>query len=93
MHTSCSSRQSTFLPQAIGVLLAIDGVAYLAYGCMDMLAPGFAAHLVPWINLPSLSGEGSLCLWLLIAGVDTRRWQEQAHAALRMRIAQVHEPA
>ena len=27
---------STFLPRAIGVLLAIDGLAYLAYGCADL---------------------------------------------------------
>jgi hypothetical protein len=40
--------RSTFLPEAIGVLLAIEGLAYLAYAFADLLAPGFAAHLVPW---------------------------------------------
>jgi hypothetical protein len=84
---------STFLPRAIGVLLAIDGLAYLAYGCADLLAPGFTAHLVPWINLPSLLGEGSLCLWLIVVGVDAGRWQEQASAAIRMRCAHVTELA
>jgi len=76
--------RSTFLPRAIGVLMAIDGVAYLIYGFADILAPGFAAQLVPWIQLPALFGEGSLCLWLLLVGVDVERWKQQASAAIRM---------
>lgn len=70
--------KSTFLPRAIGVLLATDTLAYLVNGLTTVLAPGVAAHLVPWIGLPTIFGEGSLCLWLLIAGVNTRRWTEQA---------------
>jgi hypothetical protein len=38
--------KSTFMPRAIGFLLAIDGVAYLVYGFADLLSPEFAAHLV-----------------------------------------------
>jgi hypothetical protein len=74
--------RSRFLPGAIGGLMAIDGLAYLVYSFADLVAPGFAAHLVPWIQLPVLAGEGSLCLWLLIAGVDVERWTERASAAL-----------
>lgn len=67
--------RSTFLPRTIGVLLAIDGVAYLIDGFTDLLAPGVAAHLSPWINAPAPLGEGSLCLWLLIAAVNAERWK------------------
>jgi hypothetical protein len=81
--------RSTFLPRAIGVLLAIDGLAYLVYSFAYLLAPGFAAHLVPWIQLPALIGEGSLCLWLLVVGVNVERWKEWAGAATRMRSTQV----
>ena len=77
--------RSTFLPKAIGVLMAIDGVAYLIYSFADLLAPGFAAQLVPWIQLPALIGEGSLCLWLLLVGVDVERWKERASAVIQMR--------
>ncbi len=77
--------RSTFLPRAIGVLLAIDSLAYLVYSFTNLLAPGFAAQLVPWIQLPALIGEGSLCLWLLLVGVDVERWKEWASAAIRMR--------
>src|SRR5215218_25335 len=80
--------RSGFIPGAIGVLLAIDGVAYLAYGFADILAPGFADRLVPWIQLPALIGEGALCLWLLVVGVDAGRWKARTSAAARMRAAQ-----
>lgn len=69
--------KSTFLPRTIGVLLAIDGVAYLVNGFTDLLGPGVAAHLSPWIDVPAPLGEGSLCLWLLIAAVDTERWKSR----------------
>jgi hypothetical protein len=70
--------KSTFMPRAVGFLLAIDGVAYLVYGFADFLSPEFAAHLVPLAELATILGEGSLCLWLLIAGVNVERWKKQA---------------
>ena len=73
--------RSTFLPQAVGVLLAIGGVCYLIYSFADILAPTFAAHLVPYIQLPSGIGELSLCLWLLVMGVSIQQWTEKANAA------------
>jgi hypothetical protein len=79
--------RSTFLPRAISVLLAIDGAAYLVYSFADFLAPGLAGSLVPWIQFPALLGEGSLCLWLLVVGVDVERWKQQASPALRMQFA------
>lgn len=75
-------RTSTFLPRTIGVLLAIDGVTYLADGFTNLLAPGVAAHLSPWTELPALFGEGSLCVWLLVVGLDVERWKQRASAAI-----------
>src|SRR5918912_4300990 len=85
--------RSRFVPRAIGVLLAIDGMAYLVYSFANLVAPGFAAQLVPWIQLPALVGEGSLCLWLLVAGLDVERWNEWANASIRMRSGQVQTVA
>ena len=74
--------RSTFLPRPVGVLLAIGAVCYLSYSLASFLSPEFAARLVPYIQLPSLVGEGSFCLWLLIRGVNPQRWQRrQASAA------------
>lgn len=66
--------RSNFLPPAIGVLLAVGATCYLTYAFATFLSPNFAAHLVPYIQLPSLVGEGSFCLWLLLAGVNVQRW-------------------
>jgi hypothetical protein len=73
--------RSTFLPRVIGVLLAIGGLCYLTYSFADFLAPGFAAHLVPYIQVPSGVAELSLCLWLLVMGVNVSRWEKQASRA------------
>ena len=73
--------RSTFLPRAVGVLLAIGGVCYLIYSFADFVAPGFAAQLVPYIQLPSGIGELSFCLWLLVKGVNEQRWEARAKAA------------
>ena len=81
---------STFLPKVIGVLLAIDGLAYLVNSFSSIVSPGFAGHLVPYIQVPALFGEGSLCLWLLIAGVNSSRWEAVAR---RGRAPQVASPA
>lgn len=84
---------SMFLPRVIGVLLAIDAATYLASGFATMIAPGVAAHLGAWVGLPTIIAEGSLCLWLLVAGVNVERWREQASAAFRLRTAQLQELA
>jgi hypothetical protein len=85
--------RSRFLPGAVGVALGIDGLAYLVYSFAYIVAPGFAAQLVPWIQLPALLGEGAFCLWLLVAGVDAARWAERADAVTRARLTQVEAPA
>jgi hypothetical protein len=85
--------KSTFLPRTIGVLLAIDAFTYLVNGFATMLAPGFAAHLGAWVGLPTIIAEGSFCLWLLVAGVNTERWKERASAAIRLRSSQLEELA
>jgi hypothetical protein len=75
--------QSDFMPRLIGALMVLDGASYLVYSFADLLAPGFASHLVPWFQIPTLIGEGSLCLWMLIAGVNEGRWSASAEVAAK----------
>jgi hypothetical protein len=68
--------KSTFLPRIIGVLMALAGLGYLT-----LLAKPLADHLAPYNLLPAALGETSLMLWLLIVGLNSHRWKEQASAA------------
>jgi Domain of unknown function (DUF4386) len=65
--------RSTFLPRTLGVLMLIAGLGWLTFAVPDV-----GHRLMPFNALPGLVGEGALTLWLLIAGVDDRRWAEQA---------------
>ena len=72
--------RSTFLPRILGVLLAIAGLCYLTNSFASFLSPAFADHLFPYILIPSFIGELSICLWLLIIGVNVTKWKEKATA-------------
>ena len=54
---------------AVRSLLAIGALSYLIYSFASFISPEFAARLVPYIQLPSLVGEGALCLVLLVIDV------------------------
>ncbi|HEY8022771.1 MAG TPA: DUF4386 domain-containing protein [Thermoanaerobaculia bacterium] len=70
--------RSGFLPKTVGVLMQLAGVSYLINSFALLLAPDLANRLFPAILLPALVGEASLCLWLLVKGVDVETWNAQA---------------
>lgn len=67
---------SRFLPRILGVLLAIDGVGWMMY-----VTPPFANHVFPFIAGAAGLAEIPLQLWLIIMGVNSKRWHEQAAAS------------
>jgi len=69
---------SGFLPKVIGALMQIAGLCYLTDSFALILSPPLANRLFPTILLPAFVGEASLCLWLLVKGVNVERWMEQA---------------
>jgi len=78
--TACLIWKSTFLPKAIGVLLAIEGVGYLINSFAFFLAPALQARIFPYFTITGI-GEISLCLWLIVMGVNVARWEQRASAA------------
>jgi len=58
--------------------MAIAGLCYLTNSFALFLAPRLAAHLFPYILVPSGVAELSLCLWLLVIGVNVAKWEEKA---------------
>ncbi len=72
--------KSGYLPKAIGVLMQIAGVCYLTNSFALILSPAVANRLFPAILVPAFIGEASLCLWLLVKGVNVEKWKEKASA-------------
>jgi hypothetical protein len=66
--------RSTFLPRILAVPMAVAGLCWLT------LSPPLAHYLAPYNLALGLLGEASLCLWLLVMGVNNQRWKEQAGA-------------
>jgi hypothetical protein len=73
--------KSGYLPKTIGVLMQIAGVCYLTDSFALILSPAVANRLFPAILVPAFIGETSLCLWLLVKGVNVQRWRELAGAS------------
>jgi hypothetical protein len=73
--------RSGYLPKALGVLMQITGLGYLTNSFALVLAPTLADRIFPVIAVPAFIGEASLCLWLLVKGVNVQRWQERVRAS------------
>jgi hypothetical protein len=69
--------KSDYLPGALGIMLQIAGLWYLANSFALIIVPEFAGMLFPFILLPSFIAELSLCLWLLVKGVDISKWNKR----------------
>lgn len=63
--------QSHFLPRFLGVWMMLAGVGWLFF-----LVPPLAHRLRTCIVGVGFFGEFVLMLWLLLRGVDVRRWKE-----------------
>ena len=70
--------RSTYFPRAIGILYLIAGLSYLTNSFALLLAPTFADRIFPTILVPAFVGEVSFTLWLLVKGVNVRKWEEKA---------------
>ena len=68
--------RSTFIPRILGGLLMIDGVGWMLF-----MVPPLATFLFPAIAVASGLAELPLQLWLIVMGVNSERWKQQASAA------------
>ncbi len=67
--------RSAFLPRILGVLMAFAGVGWLIF-----LQP-LANYLSTFLKALGFIAELSLCLWLLVKGVNAAKWEEKASAS------------
>lgn len=69
--------KSGYLPRALGVMIQVAGLGYISNGFALILYPAIANLVFLAIILPVLIGETSLSLWLLIKGVNIKKWNER----------------
>lgn len=69
--------RSGYLPKILGVLMQIAGLSYLTNSFTLFLAPTYAAMMFPGILVPAFIAETSLCLWLIVKGVNVPKWKKQ----------------
>jgi len=65
--------RTSAIPKIIGVLYVISGICYLINSFTMFLSKGFANPFFIYLAIPIFIGELSLCLWLLIKGIDTSK--------------------
>lgn len=70
--------KSNFLPRILGVAMAIAGLGWLAF-----LLPAVPNSLSIAIKIFGFLAELSLCLWLLVMGVNVERWNRLANPAVK----------
>lgn len=63
--------KSGFIPRIIGILLMINGIAYMIDSFVYMQLPNYHIYTSKYLMLFIIPGEISLTLWLLIKGVRT----------------------
>ena len=71
--------KSGYLPKTVGILYLIPGVSYMTSSFALILAPAFASRYYFAMAGPAVIGEGALCLWLLLKGVNAASWEELNH--------------
>ena len=69
--------KSGYFPKILGVLLMVCAVCYVTNSFTWFLAPKFAAMLIPGILMPCFIAEVSVCLWLIVKGVNVLKWKEK----------------
>lgn len=63
------------IPRIIGVGYAIAGLCYLINSFTMLLSKGFVNPMFIYLAIPIFIGELSLCLWLLIRGIDITKFE------------------
>ncbi len=66
--------RSTYLPQTLGVLMALAGVCYVINTFALILAPGLANATFIAIIVTGFPAELGLTLWLIVFGVNVPKW-------------------
>ena len=67
--------RSGYLPKALGALLALAGAGFITRNFVFVLAPAYASD---FFLAPMFLAGLSLTAWLLLKGVDVKKWEAKA---------------
>jgi len=70
-----------FLPRILGIVLMLTGAGWLTGNFTLFIAPDIGGPLSRYLLPVSGLGEFLFTLWLLVMGVNAKKWKEQAGAA------------
>jgi hypothetical protein len=73
--------KSRYLPRVLGVLLVAAAFTYLIGSYTRFFFPAYVKAVAP-IYIVAIISEVSLCLWLLVKGVNLQVWESIARASL-----------
>lgn len=73
--------RSGYFPRVFGVLMGIASVGYSLNGLGNLIAPSHAPTFAAIVGLAAMVGEVPFVFWLLIKGLDERRWEARRGAA------------
>lgn len=71
-----------FLPRVLGWLLALGGLCYLINSGALFVWPSLFMLIYPYILVPAVASELLLALWLLLAGIDSKKWRASVNLRL-----------
>jgi len=70
--------KSEFLPRILGIMIFIAGICYLTNTFLLIFSPRLEGILFPALLGPLVFiAEFSMCLWLIIKGVNRKKWEER----------------
>ena len=67
--------KAPYFPTWLGVLMVVAGAGYLTDSFSFFLAPGYDGALSSVVLAPALVAEVATVLWLLVKGIDNRRFR------------------
>lgn len=74
--------KSGYLPKALGALMMAASLTYLIGSYTRFLFPDYVPVVSP-IYIVAFVSEVSLCLWLLVKGVNVQQWERRVGTALQ----------
>jgi hypothetical protein len=72
--------KSGYFPKILGVLVVVSGLSYLINSFALFLSPALARLISPGILVPAGVPELIFALWLIVMGVNLRKWEARAGA-------------